>query len=143
LNLYCCWVVCQYQSFKIWRGGQPDPRIGFQVLTGSPSRPGQFWFFLNQNHVVLVKKTKVNGLQPSFWSGLAGSPGQSGGSSRVLTSSIFLNPTRFQSRIGLVPSRPTGPGRFQNYGQYCNIYRQCVQINGNRKRANGFANWIK
>ena len=37
---------------------------GFDRVTG---RPGQFFFFLiNKNKVVLVKKTKVNGLQPGY-----------------------------------------------------------------------------
>jgi len=34
--------------------------------------------FLNQNDVILVKKTKVNGLQSGFWSSLAGSPDHTG-----------------------------------------------------------------
>jgi len=41
------------------------PRGEFLVLTGSPGCPGQFRF-LNQYEVILVKKKKINGLQPGF-----------------------------------------------------------------------------
>jgi hypothetical protein len=34
---------------------------GLRVLTGLPGL-----IFLNQNDIVLVKKTKINGLQPGF-----------------------------------------------------------------------------
>jgi hypothetical protein len=57
----------------------------------------------NQNNVVLVKKTKVNGLQPGFaWS--TGSPGQPVGSHRVMTFSIFSS-TRPGSSLESAESR--------------------------------------
>ena len=103
-------------SFKT----QPGPRLGFRVLTWSPGldrvagSAGSIFFFLNQNDVVLVKKTKikikVNGFEVGSWSGLAGSridrvwPGQF--------------PTGFWPPPGPVPcpgrpgpGRPAGPGR--------------------------------
>jgi hypothetical protein len=57
------------------------------------------------------KKTKVNGLQSSFWPSLSGSAG----SCWVLTSSIFFKPDPIP-----VSGRPAGPGRaeFLNYVLY-------------------------
>jgi len=53
---------------------RPDLRLEFRVLTGLP---GSIFFFKNQNDVVLVKKnTKINRLQPGFWSGQPGQPGR-------------------------------------------------------------------
>jgi len=73
-------------SFKTRLGPMP----GFRVLTGSPGRPGQFFIFLNQNDVVLVK-TKVNGFET--------------GSHRVFLLLFFLQPGPIP-----VPGRPIGPG---------------------------------
>jgi hypothetical protein len=66
-----------------------------------------------QNDVVLVKKTKVNRLQPGFcrviwvtgstrWVGQV-TPGHD-------FSYFFINPARFQPRVSWVPGRPAGPG---------------------------------
>jgi hypothetical protein len=68
-------------------------------LTGSPGRPGQFFFFLNQNNVILVKKkTKINRLQPGF---LPNQPGHTG---------FFLPLFFLQPGPVLVPGRPAGLG---------------------------------
>jgi len=79
--------------------------LSFDWVTGLS---GSILVFLkNQNEVILIKKTKVNGLQPSFWPGLAGScrsPGHLG----FWFFLFFLNPARFQPRI---LSRPAEPGR--------------------------------
>ena len=95
---------------------RPGPRPGFRVLTGSLGRPGQI-FFINQNNIVLVKKTKtkVNGLQPSFWLGLAGSTRRT--APGFFFSYFFINPARFQPRISRVSSQPTSRAEFQNYAQ--------------------------
>jgi hypothetical protein len=68
-----------------------------------------------QNGVVLVKKTKVDGLQPSFWPGFDGSAG----SHRVMTFPIILS-TRPGSSPGSARSQVDVPGRvrFQNYRFY-------------------------
>jgi hypothetical protein len=58
------------QSFSTRSGGRPGPRPGFRVLTGSI-----LIFKKIQNGVVLVKKKKLNGLQPGFWPDFAGSAG--------------------------------------------------------------------
>ena len=63
---------------------------------------GSIFFYINQNDVVLVKK-KVNGLQPSFWPGFAGSH-------RVFSYPIFSS-TRSGSSPGSARStRRAGPG---------------------------------
>jgi len=67
-------------------------------LTGSPGRPGQFFFFLNQNNVILVKKKKINRLQPGF---LPSQPGHT---------SFFLPLFFLQPGPVLVPGRPAGLG---------------------------------
>jgi len=63
----------------------------------------------NQNDIVQLKKTKINGLQPSF------GPGQPG--HRVVSSFSFLcfsfNLARFQPRIGRIPSRAARPSRMK------------------------------
>jgi hypothetical protein len=46
-----------------------DPSSEFRVLTGSP----ESIFFFKTKRCRFSKKTKVNGLQPGFWPGLAGS----------------------------------------------------------------------
>ena len=111
-------------SFKTWPGGQLGPRPGFRVLTGSSGRSSQLYFFWkNQNDVVLVKK-KSTGLRP----GLVGStespdqPDGSAGSHRVFPSFIFSS-TRPGSSLGLARSRvdPQGRARFQNYGGWTTI----------------------
>jgi hypothetical protein len=74
-------------------GGQPGPRPGFWVLTGSA---GSILIFKKiQNDVVLVKK-KVNGLQPGFW---PGQPAGSAGSHQVMAYAIFSS-TRPRSSPG-------------------------------------------
>jgi hypothetical protein len=101
---FWCVLLSWNHSFKT----RPGPRPGFQVLTGSPGRPGQFFFFLNQNDVVLVKKQKSMGLQPDLV-GSTGPPGQSAGSHQIFSSPVFFfNPARFQPRVGRAG--------FQNYG---------------------------
>jgi hypothetical protein len=74
-------------------------------LTGSPGRPGQFFFFLNQNDVVLVKKKKQKstGATGFFIGFLSGHTGFS-------FLYFFFNPARFQPRVD-----PSGRVRFQNY----------------------------
>jgi hypothetical protein len=52
----------------------------------------------NQNDIVLLKKTKVNGLQPSFLSVLAGLAELPGHPAFDFLY-FFSNPARFQSRI--------------------------------------------
>jgi hypothetical protein len=69
-----------------------------------------------QNGVVLVKKkqkkTKINGLQPSFWPGVSGSAG----SHRIMTFHIFSS-TRPGFSHGSAGSQvdPSGRAGFQNY----------------------------
>ena len=46
-------------SFRTQSSGWPDPRLEFRVLIRSSGRPGQFFYFLNQNDVVLVKNQRV------------------------------------------------------------------------------------
>ena len=79
---------------RVLKPGPVVDSAGSRVLTGSLDQ----FFFLTQNNVVLVKKKKINGLQPSFWSGLAKSTG------RVTSSRnfpcFFLNSARFQPRVG-------------------------------------------
>ena len=104
---------------------RPGPRLGFQVLTGSLCRPGQF-FFKNQNDVVLVKKTKVNGLQP----GIAGLPGQPS----FFLPYFFFNSARFQPRVGRVTGRPAGPSRVSKlyhkyFRKYINIMKKLFFLN--------------
>jgi len=84
---------------------------GHRVLTGSV---GSISILKKiQNGVVLVtKKTKVNGLQPGFWPGFVGSPGQpagSAGSHRVMAYAIFSS-TRSDSSPRSVGSRVDPPG---------------------------------
>jgi len=62
--------------------GRPDLRPGFRILTGSPGliflkKKLKRWRFSK------TKKTKVNRLQPSFWSGLTGSTGSLGQLARL------------------------------------------------------------
>ena len=63
----------------------------FDRVTGSPE---SILFFLKSKRRRFSKKTKINGLQPSFWPGLArstGSPGQQGHTEFFL-SLFFLQP---------------------------------------------------
>jgi hypothetical protein len=62
-----------------------------------------------QNNVVLIKKTKQKstGYNRVFNQVL---PGQPAGSHQVMTFSIFINPARFQPRVGQAPGQPAGPG---------------------------------
>jgi hypothetical protein len=75
-------------------------RFGFRILTGSIFILKKF-----KNGVVLVKKKKVNELQPGFWPGFTGSAGS-------WFFYFFINPIRFQPRNGRVPDQPDpGSGR--------------------------------
>jgi hypothetical protein len=89
-------------------------------LTGSPGL-----IFFNQNDIILVKKTKVNKLQPVFWPGLSGSTGSSGHPGFFLTL-FFFNPVRFQPRVSRVPSRPVRPGRVSKLCEKI-LNRQCLE----------------
>jgi hypothetical protein len=104
-----------------------------------PGRSGQSLFKKNsKRRRFSKKKTKINELQPSFWSGFAGSPGSSGQpaesavSHRVMAYPIF-SLTRPGSSPGSVGSRIDLPGRarFQNYGYiHCNVEigRDCLHL---------------
>jgi hypothetical protein len=71
-------------------------------------------FFKKKNNIVLVKKTKVNGLQPDFWlSRRVNPPGQPGHTGFFLPC-FFFNPAQFQPRIDRIPSRPAGSGHILN-----------------------------
>jgi len=65
-------------------------------------------FFSNQNDVVLVKKTKGNGLQSGFW---PGQPARSTGSHLVFSFSIFSSPGPVLAPGRPGPRRLAGPGR--------------------------------
>jgi hypothetical protein len=69
LNQFILLISTSIHSFYIWPGGCLGLRFGFRVLTASSElifKKKLKWHHFN-------KKTKINGLQPDFWSGLAGS----------------------------------------------------------------------
>jgi len=81
---------------------------GHRVLTRSSGL-----IFLNQNDAVLVKKTKVNRLQPGFLLGLIGSTG-SPGHTEFFLSLFFLQPGPVLASGWLGPGSTYRAG-FQNY----------------------------
>ena len=72
-------------------------------------------FKKNKKKYYFSKKTKINGLQPGFWPGLAGSTGLIG-LHQVFSSSIFLQPGPVPApeQPGPRSIRQAGPG-FKNY----------------------------
>jgi hypothetical protein len=94
--IFYVWILCQhlnkiYKFLWMLRGAL----LSIVFRPGSNSR---FWlgnwvvrvsFFKSKRRRFSKKKTKVNGLQPSF----------------------FFNPVRLQSRVGRVPDRSAGLGQ--------------------------------
>ena len=91
-----------YHSFKTWSGGRP----GFRVLTGSPGRPGRFFFLKKSKRHRFSKQNKKNKSQ-RVCNRVAGSTCRV---SRVHTG-FFLPLFFLQPGLVLAPGRPAGPGR--------------------------------
>jgi hypothetical protein len=108
INPFLGFKTCNHSS-KTRSSGRPGSMPGFWVLTGL------VLFFLNQNDVILVKKTKkktkVNGFATESYR-----VSRVAGSHRVFSSPIFSS-TRPGSSPGSARSRGDPPGRagFQNY----------------------------
>jgi hypothetical protein len=102
--------------------------FGFRVLIGSPDRLGQFFFLKSKRRCFSKKKKKVNGLQPSFWPGLAGSTGHIG----FFLPLFFLQPGPVPAPDRPVPSQPAGPGRVSKVCFYVThflmkLWHSCVK----------------
>jgi hypothetical protein len=63
-------------------------------------------FFKKKNNIVLVKKTKINGLQPDFWLTRQLNPPDQPGHTGFFLPCFFFNPTQFQPRIDSIPNQP-------------------------------------
>jgi hypothetical protein len=91
----------EYHCFQT----RPGPRPGSRVLTGSPGRPGQFFFFKSKQCRFSKKQNKSQRVATGFLTRSTGSPGQPTGFFLPL---FFLQPSLILAPGGRVPGRPAG-----------------------------------
>jgi hypothetical protein len=104
------WAPSKSHSFQTYPVGRPAPRSGFRVLTGLS---GQFFFKSKRRRFSKKKKTKINGLQPSFFTG----------SHRVFLSLIFSS-TWPGFSLGSTGSWVDLPGQVS---KLCKIHEQIIR----------------